>query len=119
MAFNPKSLENLVPRKIGDKKSLTGRNLCLVTLDNMLKAAGNQELLYTSLEEKFKADPATFLLKYVYPLYPKNGAFEFLGTVKTETSDTLSKVVGKMNEEQRKMLFSLFEQVESNNELDG
>lgn len=68
---------NLIPgRKKGAK---VGRLKCLGTLDRMLSTAGNQKKLFDSLQRKFNKDPGGFLMRYVYPLLPKNVKLEAEG----------------------------------------
>ena len=49
-----------------------GRTQAIETLDRMLAREGNQEKLEECLQKEFDDNPPRFLLRFVYPLAPKN-----------------------------------------------
>jgi len=77
MAINEKSLQNLKPGARKGKRG--GRTKCIETLDKMLRNAGNQKILLEKLQESFEGDPLAFLLKFVYPVLPKDVNLEVTG----------------------------------------
>ena len=58
------------------KGSVSGRTKSLQTLDAMLAKTDNQEKLMRHLQDMFDKNPSGFLLKFIYPLAPKNVTFD-------------------------------------------
>uniref|UniRef100_A0A6M3LAB4 Uncharacterized protein n=1 Tax=viral metagenome TaxID=1070528 RepID=A0A6M3LAB4_9ZZZZ len=77
------------------KGSVSGRAQCLAVLDALLKEAGNQEALRKKLQEYFDNDPAKFMLKYVYPVVPKD---VLLKTGDDESSVDIRVIIGHGND---------------------
>lgn len=60
------------PRQGRPPGTVGGRVASLNTLDQMLNAAGNQELLRIALQQAFVKNPLKFFQKFVMPLMPKD-----------------------------------------------
>ena len=99
--------------------SLSGRGKLLGVLDQMLAEAGNLELFRQKIREKFNEDPLAFFKTYVMPLLPKDINLELSGGIKrTEEYVFVVKTSKELPPKERRKLFRILEQSESNGKGD-
>ncbi len=111
--INEKSLKNLQRGGPGRKKgSYGGRSKCLDTLDKMLSKAKNQKALLNKLQVMFDNDPSNFLLKYVYPVLPKDFNMKLSGDkdnpIIQEHHLKFGEILKNMNDDDRRLLREIF-----------